>query len=188
MPTDVLDRVRAEIKGRLGELAEPVAEARRLEGALGALAKLAPDGRAASGNGRRRRRAATKAPKAKRPRRRRTPPGANDQTVLASLQGQPEPLDIKTVAEKTGLSQQTASYTLKKLVGAGQLRQSSRSGGRGLPKLVFSLASNAKGAATSTSSATKTKAPAASKAKRKARRKAGRRTQATGKAPGARAA
>jgi predicted transcriptional regulator len=68
--------------------------------------------------------------------------GANDQTVLDSLQGLTEPLDIKAVAGKAGRSHHTASYTLKKLAGKGLLTQSSVAGGRGMPKLVFALASN----------------------------------------------
>jgi hypothetical protein len=41
MPADVLERVRSDIEKRLGELAGPVAEAQRLETALGALGGLA---------------------------------------------------------------------------------------------------------------------------------------------------
>jgi predicted ArsR family transcriptional regulator len=92
-------------------------------------------------------------------------PGANDQTVLASLQGLTEPLDIKAVAGKTGLSHHRASYTLKKLAGEGLLTQSSVAGGRGMPKLVFALASNPE-------------TMAAAEPKRKARKKARRRSKA----------
>lgn len=42
---------------------------------------------------------------------------ANDEIVVGSLQGEAEPLDTKAVAGKTGLSQQTAASTLKKLAG-----------------------------------------------------------------------
>lgn len=187
---DVLERVRTEIERRLGQLAEPVAEAERLQTALGALSELAPDGPAASGNGRRRTRAAvatqatgTKPPRAKGQRRKRTAPTANDAIVLASFHRESEPLEIKRVAEKTGLRHATASYTLKKLAGSGQLSQSSRSGGRGVPKLIFSLAPGGENAATSETAAPASIPPAA-KAQRKARRKA-RRNKAAAKAPAA---
>jgi hypothetical protein len=183
---DVLERVRTEIEGRLGQLAEPVAEAARLETALGALSQLAADGRPVSGNGRRRARAAvggkatsTKAPRAKGPRRKRTTPGANDAIVLASFHGESEPLEIKRVADKTGLRHATASYTLKKLAGSGHLSQSSRSGSRGVPKLIFSLATSETTAPASI--------PPAPNAKRKARGNA-RRSKATAKAPAAKSA
>src|SRR5271166_1217627 len=53
-----------------------------------------------------------------------------------------EPVDIKAVAGKKGLSQQTASYALKKFADKGLLTQSSVDRGRGVPRLVFALASN----------------------------------------------
>ena len=190
---DVLERVRTEIERRLGQLAEPVAEAARLETALGALSQLAADGRPASGNRRRRARAAvggkatsTKPPRAKGPRRKRTTPGANDAIVLASFHGESEPLEIKRVADKTGLRHATASYTLKKLAGSGHLSQSSRSGSRGVPKLIFTLATSGGNAATSETAAPAS-IPPAPNAKRKARRKA-RRNKAAAKTPAANSA
>jgi len=147
MPAEVLERVRSEIEDRLAVLSGAVAEAQQLEIALVALGEVPVASRPApdDGNGRRRRKAAGPRRRLhgrKGRRRKGSTPGANDQTVLDSLHGLTEPLDIKTVAGKTGLSQQTASYTLKKLTGKGLLTQSSVAGGRGMPKLVFALASN----------------------------------------------
>jgi predicted transcriptional regulator len=76
--------------------------------------------------------------------RTRSVPGANEPIILKALEGESEPLDIKTVAKKAGLSVQAASHTLRKLAGSGLLVQSSRAGGRGMPKLLFRLASTEK--------------------------------------------
>jgi DNA-binding transcriptional ArsR family regulator len=192
MPADVLERVRADINDRLAALAGAVSESQRLESALAVLGDLpsTDDVRsnglfAATGNSRRKTRAAARpakarGPRAKRRSRKRSAPGSNDPLVLQALQGQSEPLDIKAVAQKTGLSKQTASYTLKKLAGSGLLTQSA--GGRGMPKLVFSLAKAGEeapaGEVTSETATSKTTTPAARKAKRKARKKARRRTKA----------
>ena len=144
MPTDVLERVRSEIKDRLAALSGAVSEAQQLEIALVALEDVPVDSRPApdAGNGRRRHKGARRLHGRKGRRRKGSTPGANDQTVLDSLQGLTEPVDIKAVAGKTGLSQQTASYALKTLAGKGLLTQSSVAGRRGRPKLVFALASN----------------------------------------------
>jgi DNA-binding transcriptional ArsR family regulator len=167
MSTDVLERVRSEIEDRLAVLSGAVSEAQQLEIALVALEEVPVASRPAgdAGHGRRRRKAAREVHARKGRRRRVTTAGANDQTVLDSLQGLTEPLDIKAVMGRTGLSQQTASYTLKKLAGKGLLTQSSVAGGRGRPKLVFALASSPE-----------TTAPVAPK--RKARKKARRRSKA----------
>lgn len=194
MPADVLERVRADINDRLATLAGAVSESQRLESALAVLGDLpsTDDVRsnglfAATGNSRRKTRAAARpakarGPRAKRRSRKRSAPGSNDPLILQALQGQSEPLDIKAVAQKTGLSKQTASYTLKKLAGSGLLTQSSRAGGRGMPKLVFSLAKAGEeapaGEVTSETATSKTTTPAARKATRKARKKARRRTKA----------
>jgi predicted transcriptional regulator len=180
--TDVLERVRSEIEERLAVLSGAVSEAQQLEIALVALREVPVASRPAADavNGRRRRKGARRLHGRTGRRRKRAHAGANDQIVLASLQGQVEPLDIKIVAGKTGLSQQTASYTLKKLAGRGLLTQSSVAGGRGRPKLVFALASNGKatqaGAATNEApslqmSKTKTSAAPEYKARTKARRR-----------------
>ncbi len=171
MPTDVLERVRSEIEDRLAVLSSAVSEAQQLEIALVALEEVPVASRPApdAGNGRRHRKGARRLHGRKGHRRTGSTPGANDQTVLDSLHGLAEPLDIKTVAGKTGLSQQTTAYTLKKLAGKGLLMQSSVAGGRGMPKLVFALASNGQVAKA---------AP-----KRKARKKARRRSKAPASAP-----
>ena len=186
MPTDVLERVRSEIEDRLDVLSGAVSEAQQLEIALVALEEGAPAGRTAAdaGSVHHDRKAPRGLHRRKGRRRKRAHAGANDETVLDSLQGQAEPLDIKGVAGKTGLSQQTASYTLKKLAGKGLLTQSSVPGARGRPKLVFALASNGRttraGATTSEqmSGTTSSSAP-----KRKARKKARRRSKAPASAP-----
>jgi hypothetical protein len=167
MPADVLERVRSEIEDRLAALSGAVSEAQELESALAALEEVPVASRSAAdaGHGRRRRKAAREVHARKGRRRRGTTAGANDQIVLDSLQGLTEPLDIKAVMGKTGLSHHRASYTLKNLAGKGLLTQSSVAGGRGMPKLVFALASNPE-----------TTAPAAPK--RKARKKARRRSKA----------
>ena len=56
MPTDVLERVRSEIKDRLAALSGAVSEAQQLEIALVALEEVSVDGRPApdAGHGRRR--------------------------------------------------------------------------------------------------------------------------------------
>ena len=69
----------------------------------------APD----AGHGRRRRKGARRLNARKGRRRKGTTAAPNDQAVLDSLQGLAEPVDIKAVAGKTGLSQHTASYALK---------------------------------------------------------------------------
>jgi predicted transcriptional regulator len=184
MPTGVLERVRFEIEERLSDLSGAVSEARQLEVAMVALEDVAVASPPAGddGDGHRRHKAPRRLLGRKARRRRRARAGANDETVLASLQGQAEPLDIKAVAGNTGLSQQTASYTLKKLAGKGLLTQSSIAGARGRPKLVFALASNGQASeagATNEAASTQisdTKSSAAPK--RKARKKARRRTQA----------
>ena len=190
MPTDVLERVRSEIEDRLAVLSGAVSEARQLEIALVALEEVPVDSRPApdAGNGRRRRTGARRLHGPKGRRRKRTTAGANDQTVLDSLQGLTEPVDIKAVAGKTGLSQQTASYALKKLAGKGLLTQSSVAGGRGMPKLVFALASNGHvaqtGAATSEAASLQMSETTARAApKRKARKEARRRNKAPASAP-----
>jgi Fic family protein len=174
MPTDLLERVRSEIEERLAVLSGAVSEAQQLEAALVALGEEVGSSRSAAdaGDGHHRRRKASRGLLGHKARRRkRAHAGVNDETVVGSLQGEAEPLDIKTVAGKTGLSQQTASYTLKKLAGKGLLTQSSVAGARGRPKLVFALPATgqtAKGGATS-SKASPT---------RKARKKAQRRSKA----------
>ncbi len=190
MPTDVLERVRSEIENRLAVLSGAVSEAQELEIALVALEEVPVDSRPApdAGNGRRRRKGARRLHGRKGRRRKGSTPGANDQTVLDSLHGLTEPLDIKTVAGKTGLSQQTASYTLKKLTGKGLLTQSSVAGGRGMPKLVFALASNgpvAQAGATANEAASPQRSETTISAvpKRKARKKARRRSKAPRSAP-----
>ncbi|HEY4894660.1 MAG TPA: hypothetical protein VII01_01090 [Solirubrobacteraceae bacterium] len=190
MPTDVLERVRSEIEDRLADLSGAVAEAQQLEIALVALEEVPVASRPApdAGNGRRRRKGARRLHGRKGRRRKGSTPGANDQTVLDSLHGLTEPLDIKTVAGKTGLSQQTASYTLKKLTGKGLLTQSSVAGGRGMPKLVFALASNgqvAQAGATTSEAASPQRSETTISAvpKRKARKKARRRSKAPRSAP-----
>jgi hypothetical protein len=144
MPADVLERVRSEIEDRLAFLSGSVSEAQQLEIALVALGEgpVASPPAADAGKGHRRRQASRRLHGHKGRRRKRAHAGANDATVLGSLQGQAKPLDIKTVAGTTGLSEQTASYTLKKLAGKGLLIQSSVAGARGRPKLVFAPASN----------------------------------------------
>jgi hypothetical protein len=119
MPTDVLERVRSEIEERLAVLSGAVSEAQQLEAALAALEEVPVASRPAAdaGKGHRRRKVPRRLHGRRGHRRKRAHAGANDQIVLASLQGQAEPLDIKAVAGKTGLSQQTTSYTLKKLAG-----------------------------------------------------------------------
>jgi predicted transcriptional regulator len=185
MPTDVLERVRSEIEERLAVLSGAVSETRQLEIALVALGEGPVASRPAADDGRgdRRRKAPRRLHGRKGRRRKRADAGANDETVLGSLQGEAEPLDIKAVAGKTGLSQQTAAYTLKKLAGRGLLTQSSVAGARGRPKLVFALAGNREatqaGAATNEAPSlqvSKTKTSAAPK--RKARKKARRRSKA----------
>ena len=143
MPTDVLERVRSEIQDRLAALSGAVSEAQQLEIALVALEAVPGASRPAAdaGNGDGHRKPPRRLHARKGRRLRRSHAGANDDTVLGSLQGQ-EPLDIKAVAGRTGLSQQTASYTLKKLAGKGLLTQSSVAGARGRPKLVFALPGN----------------------------------------------
>jgi predicted transcriptional regulator len=190
MPTDVLERVRSEIEDRLAVLSGAVSEAQQLEIALVALEEVPVASRPArdAGNGRRRRKGARRLHGRKAHRRKRTTPDANDQTVLASLQGLTEPLDIKAVAGKTGLSQRTASYTLKKLAGKGLLTQSSVAGERGRPKLVFALASNGqatKAGATTNEAASPQRSETTISAvpKRKARKKARRRSKAPRSAP-----
>jgi hypothetical protein len=167
MLADVLERVRSEIEDRLAVLSGAVSEAHELEIALAALEEVPVASRPAGdpGHARRRRKAARVVHARKGRRRRGTTAGANDQIVLDSLQGLTEPLDIKAVMGKTGLSRHRASYTLKKLAGEGLLTQSSVAGGRGMPKLVFALASSPE-----------TTAPAAPE--RKARKKARRRSKA----------
>jgi Fic family protein len=167
MPTDVLERLRSEIEDRLAVLSDAVSEAQQLEIALAALEDVPVASRSAAddGRGHRRRKAPSRLHGRKDRRRKRAHAGANDEIVVGSLQGGAEPLDIKTVAGKTGLSQQTASHTLKKLAGKGLLTQSSIAGARGRPKLVFALASSPD-----------TTAPAAPK--RKARKKARGRSKA----------
>jgi predicted transcriptional regulator len=190
MPTDVLERVRSEIEDRLADLSGAVAEAQQLEIALVALEEVPVASRPAAdaGDGRRRRKGARRLHGRKGHRRKGSTPGANDQTVLDSLQGLTEPVDIKAVAGKTGLSQQTASYTLKKLTGKGLLTQSSVAGRRGMPKLVFALASNAQvaqaGATTSEAASLQmSETTALAVPKRKARKKARRRNKAPASAP-----
>jgi predicted transcriptional regulator len=190
MPTDVLERVRSEIEDRLAVLSGAVSEAQQLEIALVALEEVPVASRPAAdaGNGHHRRRAPRRLHGRKGRRRKGSTPGANDQTVLDSLHGLTEPLDIKTVAGKTGLSQQTASYTLKKLAGNGLLTQSSVAGERGRPKLVFALASNGQatkaGATTSEAASLEMSGTTALAApKRKARKKARRRNKAPASAP-----
>jgi hypothetical protein len=150
MPIEVLERVRADIDERLASLAGAVAEAQRLENALVALAEVQStvgprvnplpatkrgslDGTAARPTKATSRRASGRG-------RKRSVPGANEPIILRALEGEAEPLDIKTVAKKAGLSVQAASRTLRKLAGSGLLVQSSGAGGRGMPKLLFSLA------------------------------------------------
>ena len=186
MPTDVLERVRSEIEERLAVLSRAFSEARQLEIALVALEEVPVASRPAADDGssrRRRRKVARRLHGRTSRRRKRAHAGANDETVVGTLQRQAEPLDIKAVAAMTGLSQQTAAYTLKKLAGKGLLTQSSVARGRGRPKLVFALASNGKatqaGAATNEAPSlqmSKTKTSAAPK--RKARTKARRRSKA----------
>ncbi len=175
MPADVLERVRSEIEERLAVLSDAVSEAQQLEIALAALEEVpvAVPLAADDGRGHRHRKAPSRLHGRKG--RRRAHAGANDETVLDSLQGQAEPLDIKAVAVKTGLSQQAASHTLKKLAGKGLLTQSSVAGARGRPRLVFALASSGQAtkAGAKTSETTISPAP-----KRKARRKARRRSKA----------
>jgi DNA-binding transcriptional ArsR family regulator len=190
VPTDVLERVRSEIEDRLAFLSDAVSEAQQLEIALVALgdATAATHSAAGAGEGHRRRKASRRLLGRKGRRRRGTTAGANDQIVLDSLQGLTDPLDIKTVAGKTGLSQQTASYTLKKLTGKGLLTQSSVAGGRGMPKLVFALASNGQvaqaGATTSEAASLQmSETTALAAPKRKARKKARRRSKAPASAP-----
>ena len=190
MPTDVLERVRSEIEDRLAVLSGAVSEAQQLEIALVALEEVPVDSRPApdAGNGRRRRKGARRLHGRKGRRRKGTTAGANDQTVLDSLQGLTEPVDIKAVAGKTGLSQQTASYALKKLAGKGLLTQSSVAGGRGMPKLVFALASNGQvaqaGATTSEAASLQmSETTALAAPKRKTRKKARRRNKAPASAP-----
>jgi hypothetical protein len=149
MPIEVLERVRADIGERLASLVEAVDEAQRLEDALAALAEpqstdgLRPNhllaAKRASLGGTAARPAKAKPRRTTRRGRKRTVPGANEPIILKVLEGQSEPLDIKTVAKKAGLTAQAASGTLRKLAGSGLLVQSSRAGGRGMPKLVFSL-------------------------------------------------
>ncbi len=173
MPADVLERVRSEIEDRLAVLSDAVSEAQELESALAALEEVPVASRPAAdaGKGHHRRKAPLRVLGRKGRRRRRAHAGANEETVVGSLQGQAEPLDIRTVARETGLSQQTASYTLKKLAGKGLLTQSTVAGARGRPKLVFALASNGQ---TDEVVATASKAAP----KRKARKKVQRRSKA----------
>jgi len=177
MPADVLERVLADINDRLETLAGAVGESQRLESALTALQTLPmTDGaarstlasseaavRAGRSNGKRTRRG----------RRRRSAPGSKDSVVFEALEGQKAPLDIKTVAQRTGLSQQSASYVLKKLAGSGVVSQSSQAGGPGAPKLLFSLTGAAhqapSGESANGAAAAEARRPPARKAKRKAR-------------------
>jgi hypothetical protein len=69
----------------------------------------------------------------------------NEPLILAALDGQAEPLDIRTIAARTGLPPHSASYALKRLAASGVLVQSSRAGARGLPKLTFALPKPADG-------------------------------------------
>jgi hypothetical protein len=190
MPIDVLERVRSEIEDRLAVLSGAVSEAQQLEIALVALGEVPVASRPAAdaGNGRRRRKAVRRLHGRKGRRRKRAHAGANDETVIDSLQGQTEPLDIKAVAGKTGLSQQTAAYTLKKLAGKGLLTKSSVTGARGMPKLVFALASNGQatkaGATTSEAASLEiSETTTLAAPKRKARKKARRRNKAPASAP-----
>jgi Fic family protein len=172
MPADVLERVRSEIDDRLAFLSGAVSEAQQLEIALAALEEVPVANRPAAdaGQGHHRRKAPLRLLGRKGRRRRRAHAGANDETVVGTLQGQAEPLDIKAAAAMTGLSQQTAAYALKKLAGKGLLTQSSVAGARGRPKLVFALASNGH---TDQAGVTASKAAP----KRKARNKAQRRSK-----------
>jgi|NGEPerStandDraft_6_1074524.scaffolds.fasta_scaffold66765_2 DNA-binding transcriptional ArsR family regulator len=183
MPTDVLERVRSEIESRLAVLSGAVSEGQELEIALVALEEVPVASRPApdAGNGRRRRKGTRRLHGRKGHKHKRTTPGASDQNVLASLQGPTEPLDIKAVAGKTGLSQRTASHTLKKLTDRGLLTQSSVAGGRGMPKLVFSLATN--GQAIQAASPQRSEATIPAAPKRKARKQARRRSKAPASAP-----
>jgi hypothetical protein len=190
MPTDVLERVRSEIENRLAVLSGAVSEAQELEIALVALEEVpvASQPAADAGHGRRRRKAAPRLHARKGRRGGVTTSGANDQIVLDSLQGLTEPLDIKAVMGKTGLSHHRASYTLKKLAGKGLLTQSSVAGGRGMPKLVFALASDGQatqaGATTNEAASPQRSATTISAVpKRKARKKARRRSKAPRSAP-----
>jgi hypothetical protein len=170
MPTELLERVRSEIEERLAVLSGAVSEAQQLEAALVALGEGAGSSRptADAGNGDHRRKPPRRLLGHKGRRRKRAHAGANDETVLGSLQGLAEPLDIKAVAGKTGLSGHTASYTLKKLAGRGLLTQSSVAGARGRPKLVFALPSNGQ---TDKAGATESKAASNRKARTKAQRR-----------------
>ncbi|HEY4895258.1 MAG TPA: hypothetical protein VII01_04135 [Solirubrobacteraceae bacterium] len=190
MPADVLERVRSEIEDRLAVLSDAVSEAQQLEIALAALEEVPVASRPAADDGKshHRRKAPRRLHGRRRHRRKGTTAGANDQTVLDSLQGLTEPVDIKAVAGKTGLSQQTASYALKKLAGKGLLTQSSVAGGRGMPKLVFALASNGQvaqaGATTSEAASLQlSETTALAAPKRKTRKKARRRNKAPASAP-----
>lgn len=190
MPTDVLERVRSEIEERLAVLSGAVSEAQQLEIALVALEAGVVASRPAAddGSGHRRRKASRRLHGRKVRRRKRAQAGANEEIVVGSLQGQAEPLDIKAVAGKTGLSQQTASYTLKKLAGKGLLTQSSVAGERGRPKLAFALASNGQatkgGTTTSKAPSPQVSVTTSSAApKRKARKKPRRRSKAPASAP-----
>ena len=192
MPTDVLERVRSEIEDRLAALSGAISEAQQLEIALVALEEVRADSRPApdAGHGRRRHKGARRLHGRKGRRRKGTTAGANDQTVLDSLQGLTEPVDIKAVAGKTGLSQHTASYALKKLAGKGLLTQSSVAGRRGRPKFVFALASNgpvAQAGATKSEAASPqmSETTAVAAPKRKARKEARRRNKAPASAPAA---
>jgi predicted transcriptional regulator len=189
MPTDVLERVRSEIQERLAVLSGAVSEAQQLEIALVALEEGAVASRPAAddGSGHHRRKAPRRLHGRKGRRRKRAHAGANDETVLDSLREQAEPLDIKAVAGKTGLSQQTASYTLKKLAGKGLLTQSSVARGRGRPKLVFVLPNTGQvaqaGATTNEALSPQVSVTTTSAApKRTARKKARRRSKASASA------
>jgi hypothetical protein len=179
MPGDVLEQARSDIEKRLRALAERVAEAQRLEAALGALEDVAGPSTPRNATS-----IAPSAPRGHKPRRasgrRRRTSGGSEQLVLSALEGQSEALDIKTVAARAGLKPATASHTLKKLARHGRLTQGTAPGSRGKIKLVFSLATQVP-AAPSENGASETPS-AAPKAKRYARRKPGRKAKAAAKA------
>jgi len=155
MATVLLEHVREQINARIEELAGAVSESQLLHEALGALEGLAGvDGAAApaaAGVAEAGARDSARPPQARGARRarsgrKRRARGSSSPLVLRHLEGQSQPLDIGTVAQATGLSYSTAAYTLKKLASAGVLRQSSVTGARGVPKLLFVLSGSGAGA------------------------------------------
>jgi hypothetical protein len=189
MSTDLLERIGIETEQRLNFLEEAVEEADilgKLLDVLGPPMEPERNGRSSSKPAAQgitalatpgAPAAPTKARRKRRKNRKGKPLGQSDPVVLAALEGLSTPVDVKTVAEKTGLSPNTSAYTLKKLASKGALTQSTVPGLRGRSKLVFLLTTTASNSASAGASTSATPpAPPSAAPKRKARRKAARKS------------